>query len=596
VNDAPLTTDDIIVVNEDTPVNGNALNNDTDVEGDTLTVTQFTIAGVSGTFTAGDTATIPNVGTIVVNADGTFTFTPDANYNGMVPVITYTVSDGNGGTDTGDIKITVTAVNDAPLAVDDIVSTPEGAVATGNVLTNDTDSEGNTLSVLSFTIDGTTYPAGSIVTLPNVGTIIVNADGSYIFTPLNNYNGTVPTIDYTVSDGNGGTDVGTLAITVTAVNDAPVVVSETISTNEDTPLTGNVITNDTDEEGDALTVTQFTIAGQTYTAGQTATIPGVGTIIVNADGTFTFTPALNYNGIVPVIGYTVSDGTNNVDGTLNIVVVAVNDAPVATNDTVSTTQNTDATGNVVINDTDVEGNTLTITEFTIDGVSGTFTAGQTATIPGVGTLTINADGSYTFAPVTNYYGAVPVATYTVSDGNGGTDTGTLTLSVTPVDTDGDGIIDFQEALDNTDPNDPCSFNIDNQDITPSTAWNNADCDGDGTTNGQEVINGTDPLDPCEHALGATPNINNLIWQAADCDNDGETNGTENTNGTNPNDPCSYTTAPTASSPAYATWSALDCDGDGDSNGSDSNPLDPCVYRAGATPDTTNPIWQVADCD
>ncbi|MFN5422434.1 MAG: Ig-like domain-containing protein, partial [bacterium] len=592
VNDAPLAVNDNVSSPEDTPITGSVLINDSDAEGNTLTVTQFTIAGVSGTFTAGQTATIPNVGTIVVNADGTFTFTPDANYNGTVPAITYTVSDGNGGTDTADLAITITAVNDAPTAVDDTQTILEGTVATGSVLTNDTDPEGNTLTLTQFTIDGVTYAPGAIVNIPNVGTMIVNADGTYIFTPAANYSGTVPVVTYTTTDGNGEIDTGTLTIAITAVNDAPVVKSESETTPEDTPLTGNVLTNDTDSEGNTLTVTQFTVGGQTYTAGQTASILGVGTIVVNADGTFTFTPATNYNGIVPVIGYTVSDGTNAVDGSLSIVVAAVNDAPVATDETASTPQNTVLTGSVLTNDTDVDGNVLTVTQFTIAGISGTFTAGQTAIIPGVGTLVVNADGTYTFTPETNYYGPVPVTTYTVSDGNGGTDTGTVTLSVTSVDTDGDGVMDFQEILDGTDPTDPCAFDLDNQELTPSTAWMNADCDGDGTPNGTD----TAPLDPCVHLANAIPNPANAIWAAADCDNDGETNGVENTAGTDPNDPCSYTTAPLATSPAYTIWSALDCDGDGTPNGTDAAPLNPCIHTVGATPVTTNAIWAAADCD
>jgi gliding motility-associated-like protein len=592
VNDAPNAVTDNVTTPEDTPVSGNVLTNDTDVEGNTLTVTQFTIAGVSGTFTVGQTATIPGVGTIVVNAHGTFTFTPVANYNGTVPVITYTVSDGNGSTTTAGLAISVAAVNDAPTATDDAVTVLEDVTATGNVLTNDTDPEGNALTVSQFVINGVTYAPGAIVTIPNVGTMIVNADGTYSFTPVANYNGTVPVVTYTTSDGNGGSDTGTLTIAITPVNDAPEVVSETLTTAEDTPLTGNVLTNDTDTEGNALTISQFTINGQNYSAGQTATITGVGTIVVNSDGTFTFTPAVNYNGVVPVIGYTVSDGTNAVNGSLSIVVTAVNDAPIASNETATTPQNIPATGNVLSNDTDAEGNTLTVTQFTIAGVTGTFSAGATASIPGVGTLVVNADGTYTFTPATNYYGPVPVTTYTVSDGNGGTDTGTLSLSVTPVDTDGDGVMDFQELIDGTSPTDPCSFLTASQVLTPNAAWTSSDCDGDGTPNGTD----TAPLDPCVHAVGATPITTNAVWAAADCDNDGESNGTENTNGTNPNDPCSYTSVPTASSPAYATWSVLDCDGDGTPNGTDTAPLDPCVHAVGATPVTTNAVWAAADCD
>ncbi|MEY4011433.1 MAG: hypothetical protein RIT22_557, partial [Bacteroidota bacterium] len=516
VNDTPVAVnDDNLTTPEDTPISGNVLSNDTDPEGNPITVTQFAIAGITGTFTAGDTATIPGVGTIVVNADGTFTFTPVANYNGTVPTITYTIQDSQGGNDTANLNLAVTPVNDAPDAVVDVVSISEGTAATGNVLTNDTDPEGNTKTVTSFTVGGVSYPAGSIVTIPNVGTIIVNADGTYTFTPNTGYFGTVPSIGYTISDGNGGTDSASLDITVTAVNDAPVVASETVSTPEDTPKSGNVLTNDTDPENDNLTVTNFTVGGVTYTAGQTATIPGVGTIVVNANGTYTFTPAPNYNGVVPVIGYTVSDGVSTSNGSLNISVTSVNDAPVATDETATTPQNTAVTGSVLTNDTDVDGDTLTVTQFTIAGVTGTFNAGETATIPGVGTLVVNADGTYTFTPATNYYGPVPVTTYTVSDGNGGTDTGTLSLSVTPVDTDGDGVMDFKEISDGTSPTDPCAFKLTSQVLPTSAAWKAADCDGDGLNN-QEEISGVNST-----ATGANPN--GVITDPLNPDTDGDGN-------------------------------------------------------------------------
>ena len=453
VNDAPVADNETNSTLEDTtltvPASAGVLVGDTDVDGDTLAVSQFTVAGVTGTFAAGSTATIPGVGTLRINADGSYVFTPAANYNGAVPVATYTVSDGNGGTDTGTLTLTVTPVNDAPIAVDDTGTATEDTTLTVNaasgLLSNDTDVDGNTLTITQFTVSGVagTFTAGSTATIPSVGTLTINANGSYTFVPAVNYNGAVPVATYTVSDGNGGTDTGTLTIAVTPVNDAPVADDEVNSTPEDTTLTvpasAGVLVGDTDVDGDTLAVSQFTVAGvaDTFTAGSTATISGVGMLRINADGSYVFTPAANYNGAVPVATYTVSDGNGGTDtGTLTLTVTPVNDAPIAVDDTGTATEDTTltvpaATG-LLANDTDVDGNTLTITQFTVSGVAGTFTAGSTATIPSVGTLTINANGSYTFVPAANYNGAVPVATYTVSDGNGGTDTGTLTIAVTPV--------------------------------------------------------------------------------------------------------------------------------------------------------------------
>jgi gliding motility-associated-like protein len=264
-----------------------------------------------------------------------------------------------------------------------------------------------------------------------VGTIVINANGTYTFTPVANYNGTVPTITYTVSDGQGGTATATLIIVVTPVNDNPTPTNDNATTLEDTPASGNVLTNDTDVDANTLSVTQFVIGTTTYTAGQTATIAGVGTIVINANGTYTFTPVANYNGTVPTITYTVSDGQGGTaTATLIIVVTPVNDNPVAVNDNATTLEDSPASGNVLTNDSDIEGNTLTVTQFVIG--TTTTTAGQTATIAGVGTIVINANGTYTFTPAANYYGTVPPITYTVSDGQGGTATAVLNISVTSV--------------------------------------------------------------------------------------------------------------------------------------------------------------------
>ena len=102
-----------------------------------------------------------------------------------------------------------------------------------------------------------------------------------------------------------------VSLTVTAVDDASVLVADTQTVNEDNPATGNVLTNDSDVDN-TLTVASFQVAGDgaTYTAGNTATITGVGTIVLNSDGSYTFTPVANYNGSVPVVTYTTNTGSS----------------------------------------------------------------------------------------------------------------------------------------------------------------------------------------------------------------------------------------------------------------------------------------------
>jgi gliding motility-associated-like protein len=155
----------------------------------------------------------------VINSNGTYTFTPAPNYNGAVPAATYTVSDGQGGTATATLSIAITPVNDPPVAVNDLGTTLEDQPITGNVLSNDTDIDGNPLTVTQFVIGGVPYVAGSTATIPGVGTIVINSNGSYVFTPAPNYNGTVPPVLYFISDGQGGTASATLQLTVQAVAD-----------------------------------------------------------------------------------------------------------------------------------------------------------------------------------------------------------------------------------------------------------------------------------------------------------------------------------------------------------------------------------------
>ncbi|SLN09796.1 Bifunctional hemolysin/adenylate cyclase precursor [Roseovarius gaetbuli] len=186
-NNAPVTGDDTATTDEDTSVDIPVLANDSDPDGDLLTVTD---------------ATAPN-GTVVINPDNTLTYTPNPDYNGP-DEITYTVDDGNGGTATGTVAVTVTPVNDAPVAGDDAVPTDFETAIDIPVLGNDTDVDGDTLRVDSV------GPASN-------GTTAINPDGTLAYTPDAGFSGT-DTFDYTVTDDNGGTDTATVTVTVA---DAP---------------------------------------------------------------------------------------------------------------------------------------------------------------------------------------------------------------------------------------------------------------------------------------------------------------------------------------------------------------------------------------
>ncbi|MDF1734312.1 MAG: tandem-95 repeat protein [Minwuia sp.] len=279
-NDGPVAADDSATTDEDTAVAITVLANDSDVDGDALTVISATA----------------NNGSVVIEANGTLTYTPDADFNGS-DTISYVVSDGE-LTDTAQVAVTVNAVNDAPVTVDDIATTDEDTAVTINVLGNDTDIDGDALAVTAAT-------AGN-------GTVVVGANGSLTYTPDADFNGT-DTIDYVISDGELS-DTAQVAVTVNAVNDAPVAVDDAVTVDEDTSVVINVLGNDNDGDGDALTVTAASAAN--------------GSVVIESDGSLTYTGNQDFNG-TDTISYTVNDGNGGTDtAEVAVTVNAVNDAPV----------------------------------------------------------------------------------------------------------------------------------------------------------------------------------------------------------------------------------------------------------------------------
>jgi VCBS repeat-containing protein len=399
VNDGPVALPDVATTPEDTPITVAVLGNDSDPDGDPLTVTGAIVD--------------PTRGTVVVNPDGTLSFTPAPDITGTV-VITYTVSDGKGGTATSTLTVTVTPVNDQPIANPDTATTPENTPVTVSVLGNDSDPEGDPLTVTGATVD------------PTLGSVVVNPDGTLTFTPANNTNGPV-VITYSISDGQGGSATSTVTIDVTPVNEAPVANPSTATTPEETPVTLNVLGNDSDPDGDTLTVTGATVD------------PAKGSVSINPDGTLAFNPAPNFNGPVEIT-YTISDGKGgSATSTVTVNVTPANDAPLAVNDSATTTEDspvsrTPATG-VLTNDSDIDSPSLTVSGVRT-GTSGAFTAPGAAGVTLTGTygaLLIRADGSYTYTPGTaaqalNTGDSVQdVFSYQLSDGSL---TATANLSIT----------------------------------------------------------------------------------------------------------------------------------------------------------------------
>jgi large repetitive protein len=368
-NDPPVAVNDATSTNEDTPVTVPVLANDSDIDGNPLTVVS---------------ATAPN-GMVVINPDGTVTYTPNSNFNGT-DTVTYQISDGQGGFATATVTVIVRPVNDPPVARDDTATTSEDTPVTVAVLGNDTDVDGNPL-----TVTAAASPDGQVT---------INPDGTITFAPNPNFNGAT-TVTYTISDGNGGTSTATVTLTVAAVNDLPVANPSTATTNEDTPVVLTPLANDTDADGNPLTVTAVSAAN--------------GTVTILPDGTVRYVPNPNFNG-TDTVTYTISDGQGGTaTSTVTVTVNPVNDVPVAVNDNATTPEDSPVTIPVLGNDTDADGNPLTVTA---------------ATSPN-GTVVINPDGTITFTPNPNFNGPTTI-TYTISDGQGGTATAIVAVNVTPV--------------------------------------------------------------------------------------------------------------------------------------------------------------------
>jgi len=421
VNDAPVATDDSYTTDEGTQLTGNVLGNDTDIDGDTLTVS---------------VGTGPQHGSLTLNADGSFTYAPTGDYHGA-DEFTYTVSDGQGGTAVGTVSITVTPTNDDPVANHDSYTVAEDGRVTGDVLTNDTDIDGDTLTT-------------SLVGAPTHGKLDFNADGTFTYTPDENFNGTDIFV-YRVSDGGTTTRLGTVTITVTPVNDAPVTVDGSVKITEDTTHSGNVLNHVTDADGDTLTTTVHTE-------------PNNGTLHLQADGSYTYTPNTDYTG-TDSFSYTVSDGQGGTAvGTVNITVSPLNDAPVAVDDSVTTDEDTPVRGNVLTNDTDPDG-------------KETIQSASVVTGPANGTLEFDgATGEFTYTPNPDYNGTDSF-TYTVTDGTLTSDVATVTITITAVN-------DAPVASD-----DAYSVNQ-GQTLTvsgPGVVGNDFDVDGDAIT--ATLVNG-----------------------------------------------------------------------------------------------------------
>lgn len=273
-NNPPVANTDDVQTPHDVALQFDPRANDTDADNDPLTIANAT-SGNNGTVTFTSTDV---------------TYTPSAGFVGT-DSFQYTISDGNGGTATGTVNVTVT--NGVPTAVDDAAATHPNQSVSGNVLGNDTDPENDTL-----TVTGNTNPTS--------GTVTVAPNGDFTYT-AGATTGT-DTFQYTISDGHGGTATATVTINIT--NGDPSANDDVFSVNQDTLLNGNLLTNDTDPENDPLMVTSHTD-------------PSNGSVTVAANGDFTYTPDTGFTG-TDGFTYTITDGFGGMaTGNVSIAVTAV---------------------------------------------------------------------------------------------------------------------------------------------------------------------------------------------------------------------------------------------------------------------------------
>jgi Ca2+-binding RTX toxin-like protein len=377
-NAAPIATNDSFQAVQNTDLiisKASIIANDSDADGDTISITSISASS----------------GTLVLNGD-VYTYRPAVNFLGN-DIITYTISDGKGGTSTATITVSVIEPNGA---INDSVVTNEEQNVTFNILQND--------------INVSVNDAVSITTQATNGFVIYNGNGTVTYNPDTNFFGT-DSFTYSVTDSQGETTTATVNITVNPVDDAPIANNDAmLAINEDTSLTfaaNALIGNDVEYDGDVLTITNI--------------FADNGTIIQNANGTYTYTPPLNYTDVDTII-YTINDrpdgsGTSRT-ATANIAVRPVNDLPVAVNDSFSTIEDTSFTFNILNNDTDIEDGQLPANGVHVNQANNGF-------------VQYNSDGTVTYTTNANYNGNDSF-TYTVTDSNGGASTATVNINVTAV--------------------------------------------------------------------------------------------------------------------------------------------------------------------
>jgi VCBS repeat-containing protein len=386
----------VVLTNESPGVIYGVLGNDSDPEGDAITAALVTDAAH---------------GSVTLNADGTFSYTPDPNYFG-VDTFTYIASDAESDGNLATVTINIAAgPNGAPVADDDQYAVSEDnvlVIAADGVLDNDSDDDGDTLTA-------------SLVADASNGNVTLNSDGSFSYVPDAQFNG-VDSFTYAANDGQINSLPATVSITVNAVDDPPVAFDDFYFVEPGQPLVINaangVLSNDTDPDS---TLTAVVV-----------TPPSHGNLVLGSDGSINFTLDQEC-GDTAIFTYRATDGTN--DAVANVTVV-VNFPPNVVADSYTVVEDQTLVVNSVTgllaNDSDGNGAVLEV---------------RVETQPTNGSLSLGIDGAFTYSPNVDFSG-VETFTYIANDGIQDSQPQTVTIDVTGVNDAPDAKNDSYTVLEN----------------------------------------------------------------------------------------------------------------------------------------------------
>jgi len=447
-NDPPAATGDAATTDEDTVLSvpaAGVLANDTDVDtGDTKAVSEVNGSAAN----VGATITLASGALLLVNADGSYAYDPNGQFHHLqtgdtaADSFTYTMVDSQGATSGATVNITITGVNDPPVANDDTGTTDEDTVLTvpsDGVLGNDTDVDAGDTKTVSA-VNSNPGDVGSQVALPSGALLTLNADGSYAYGPngqfnaLNDGESAEDGFDYTVQDSQGATSTATVTITIHGIpNQAPVALGQSVSVDEDPTVPLSVTLTGTDDDDDDLTFS--IVAGQGPSHGTLGAIgaPDCTTTVNTCTASVTYDPDADFNG-QDSFKFTVNDGqADSNEATVQITVNPVNDAPSFTSGgNVNIAEDSgaySAAWATAISAGPADESTQTLSFIIQSNTNPSlFSAGPS----------IAADGTLSFTPAADAPGTATLSVVLMDDGgtaNGGQDTSapvSFDIIVTPV--------------------------------------------------------------------------------------------------------------------------------------------------------------------